>query len=227
MHSVCGVRHGTYPSILKKCVALHFTLGNKPTSTTYTVEGLPLEFSDSCRDLGVVVIHDISCTKLVDRLCSKAYSSLYLIKCSLSPSSSVFVRKKMYITFSEEPSILPLMLWYEMQDVLLLVKCLIDSPDNFTIQDYISFNSNPTRSSSQSKLSCKYSRTSVACHFYFSRVVRLWNSLPCIDLSKSYNLIKQEISDHFWFHFRNNFNPDNLCSFHIACPCSNCYIFSH
>ena len=40
--------------------------------------------------------------------------------------------------------------------------------------------------STRRKLACNYHRTSTARHFHFSRIVRLWNTLPEIDLDISY-----------------------------------------
>ena len=72
--------------------------------------------------------------------------------------------------------LLPLMYWYEIQDLLFLIKCLQNPPDNFNIYDCISFVSSNTRRN-QFMLQCNHTRTSRARHFYFNRVVKLWNSI--------------------------------------------------
>ena len=41
-----------------------------------------------------------------------------------------------------------------------------------------------------------FHRLSSSCHFYFAKVVRLWNKLPSVDLFKTYNAIKKCIYDH-------------------------------
>ena len=38
-----------------------------------------------------------------------------------------------------EINLLPLMFWYELQDILFAVKCLLDPPDNFNLYNYVKF----------------------------------------------------------------------------------------
>ena len=45
-----------------------------------------------------------------------------------------------YRTRLSKLNILPLMYWFELQDVMFIVKCLKVPPDNFNILDHISFN---------------------------------------------------------------------------------------
>lgn len=118
--------------------------------------------------------------------------------------------------------LLPLMYWLEIQDIMFIIKCLKDPPDNFNLEDHVSFVSSTTRASTMNKLQHRYSRSTTTRHFYFNRVVRLWNVLPPFDLSLSYTSIKKLILKHFWDHFLLNFNPDSTCSFHFMCPCSSC-----
>ena len=119
--------------------------------------------------------------------------------------------------------LLPLMYFYELQDILFFVKCLQDPEDNLNIHSFVSF-SKSSRSSRTNKLSHKLCHTTAYRHFYFNRLVRLWNSLPAgtIDLSLSYISIKKSLKQFFWDHFVHNFNSENPCSFHVLCPCSNC-----
>lgn len=119
--------------------------------------------------------------------------------------------------------ILPLMYWYELQDILFLVKNL-HSPDTMDIFKFVSFVKSPTRYGSHSKLRRSSTRTTTTKHFYFNRVVNLWNSLPCIDISLSYACIKHFLFEHFWYHFKHNFNSTNPCTFHYLCPCSSCTV---
>ena len=118
--------------------------------------------------------------------------------------------------------LLPLMHWLEIQDLLFLVRCFKEPTDNFDITSYVSFSTASTRSSGSHKLHHKYSRTSTTRHFYFNRIVRLWNSFPPIDLSASFEAIKRYIYGIFWEHFVADFNPDFVCSFHYSCPCYAC-----
>ena len=118
-------------------------------------------------------------------------------------------------------SLLPLMYWYELNDIMYFVKALKNPSSVF---DYVSFSNNSTRSSTTHKLVHNYTRTSTHRHFYFNRIVRLWNNLPPIDLSKSVQCIKSHLYSHLWNHFLCNFDPNDTCSFHYLCPCSSCLI---
>ena len=72
-------------------------------------------------------------------------------------------------------NLLPLMYWFELQDIMFLVKRLKDPSDNWGIHKYISFVHSVIRmGSSGNKLQINSKRTSAARHFYFNRVVRLW-----------------------------------------------------
>ena len=62
---------------------------------------------------------------------------------------------------------------------MFLIKHLKDPSDNLDIHQYISFVHSVTRmGSSGNKLQINSKRTSAARHFYFNRVVRLWNFIP-------------------------------------------------
>ena len=43
-------------------------------------------------------------------------------------------------------NMLPLMFWYELQQIIYIVKCIQESPDNFDIFNYISLSESWTRS---------------------------------------------------------------------------------
>ena len=79
-----------------------------------------------------------------------------------------------------------------------------------------------TRSGSHMKLVQPLSKHSRDKQFYFNRLPSLWNSLPAIDLTLSYKLIKHRLKVTLWSHFLANFNPESTCSFHYSCPCSKC-----
>ena len=112
--------------------------------------------------------------------------------------------------------ILPLMQWFELHDILFLVKCIKNPPDNFSLSDYFTFTSGPTRSTSNFKLKHTFSKFSATRHFYFNRITRLWNSLPPIDTTKSI------LTNFLWSNFLKSFNSSNPCSFHFLCPCNKC-----
>ena len=75
-------------------------------------------------------------------------------------------------------NLLPLMYWLELQDLYFFIKCIKDPPDNFNILDYVSFSTNNTRSASSNKLVPNFSYYRSSRHFYFNRIIRLWNKLP-------------------------------------------------
>ena len=127
-----------------------------------------------------------------------------------------------YKTRLIQTNLLPTMYWFEQQDILFMIKCFNKPPENFDIWNYMSFSKTTTRSSSTRKLTYKHVRTNMTRHFYFNRIVRLWNSLPQIDLSLSLETLKKKLYNHFWAHFIANFDSSNICSFHIVCPCSKC-----
>lgn len=119
-------------------------------------------------------------------------------------------------------NLLPLMYWLELQDLLFLIKSMKEPSENFNIFQYVKFGTSTTRASSSHHLVHQYHRTSHSSHFYFSRIVRLWNSLQPLDISVSLHLIKSNIKSCLWNHFITNFNSNNVCSFHVVCPCPKC-----
>ena len=120
--------------------------------------------------------------------------------------------------------LLPITLFLEVQDILLFVKLIIDPPDNFSISDYIIFLDSFTRSSSQGKirsaLPLKLPKSSLSNHFYFNRIVRIWNSLPLIDLDSPFSSIKKQIYSIYWDYFITSYSLDNSCSWYRVCLCS-------
>ena len=69
-------------------------------------------------------------------------------------------------------------------------------------------------------LSCKL--TSLHRHFYFTRIVRLWNYVPVIDISLPPEIIKNQLVKYLWYNFSANFNSEFPCTFHLLCPCHRC-----
>ena len=96
---------------------------------------------------------------------------------------------------------LPLMMEYEIADIMFLIKSLKSPSSHFNIADFISFNISNTRSSSYLKLRHSVSKTNIQGHFYFHRIPRLWNSLPLLDTSLSIPSIRARLRQHFWNHF--------------------------
>ena len=75
-----------------------------------------------------------------------------------------------------ELQLLPLMYYYDLQDLLFLIKCLLSPPDNFdiiiTVRTFLYYGT------TAGKLKVNYKHMSTTRHFYFNRVVRLWNAIP-------------------------------------------------
>ena len=119
---------------------------------------------------------------------------------------------------------LPLMMQYEISDIVFFLRSLGSPSPAFNISQYVSFVSSSTRSSGH-KLQRKYSRCDKSRHFYFSRLPRLWNSLPDLNLRKlTPAQAKTQLQQFFWSHFIHNFNSSNTCSFHFKCPCNRCIL---
>ena len=107
--------------------------------------------------------------------------------------------------------LLPLMMEFEISDILFLVKSIKYPSNHFNSLQFINFCSHTTRSSSHLKIRHTLSRNNIQSNFYFNRIPRLWNSLPTIDLSLTLPAIKTILRDHFWNHFLSNFHPDRTC----------------
>ena len=142
-------------------------------------------------------------------------------------------RATKYITSTEldyksrliDTKLLPLSLWLEAQDIFLLIKLMKDPPNNFNITDYISFVSTSTRAATMNRIKRSIPlkpRLNTTRHFYFNRVVRLWNTIPNIDLQLPFNSIKSYILDIFWHIFIQQFDVNNSCTWLLTCPCTNC-----
>ena len=114
--------------------------------------------------------------------------------------------------------LLPLMMLFELGDIVFFIKSLLNISDSLNILSYGSFTTGTTRS-------VKFinsSKSSVSGHFYFRRLPRLWNALPPINLNLSINVIHKQVKKFFWSHFLLHFDSDNICWYHFLCPRYNC-----
>ena len=94
---------------------------------------------------------------------------------------------------------------------------------NLNLNDPISLSSSSTRASSTISLRHNFSCSSTTRHFYFNRVVHLWNALSTLDHpSRAFNSIKKYITNILWNHFLTNFDPDSPCIFHFICSGESC-----
>ena len=119
--------------------------------------------------------------------------------------------------------LLPISYWLELLDLLFILKCLQSPSDNFDITNHISFISSQTRAGSHKRLVVRFARTSTCRHFYFYRIARLWNRVGIADPVDSISLNKSRLTKFFWNHFVHHFNSGDTCSFHVCCPCSQCF----
>ena len=93
---------------------------------------------------------------------------------------------------------LPLMYFFDLQDILFFLQ---SPPDSFDVLQFVAFSDKFTRSASTGKLKYTYHHSSTSCHFYFNRLVRLWNKLPTLDLNLPFFSIKYFLLNHFRDHF--------------------------
>ena len=119
-------------------------------------------------------------------------------------------------------NMLPLMMQYEITDIMFLIKSLNNATDCFNIEKFISFSISGTRSSSYLKLRHTISKSNIQGNFYFHRIPRLWNSLSLLDTSLSVPSILAKLRQYFWNHFLTHFDPNNICTYHYICPCLKC-----
>ena len=83
-------------------------------------------------------------------------------------------------------SLLPLSMIYELNDICFFVKSIKQPSSSFNILNYVSFSCcNNTRSGSFLKLVQPLVLNNRHKHFFFIRIVCLWNSLPPIDIHTS------------------------------------------
>ena len=224
---------------MSKCCLLRFhNRSVSPVHSTYHLDGVPIASLDHCRDLGVIFSNNLSWSLQYGAISAKAYRQLGLIRHTFSSSTSVRVKKLLYLSlvwsqiaycsqvwrphliknitsleriqrratrfilndFSSDYRtrlislhLLPLMYLYELLDVIFFVKCFKSPDPSFPIWDHVSFSTASTRSASAAKLNHKSRSSTLSRHTYFCRLVRIWNTLPPIDLSLSLSTIKLQL----------------------------------
>ena len=118
--------------------------------------------------------------------------------------------------------LLPLMYIYELYDVIFFIKSYKSSFKHFNINDYIKFSESNTRSGTSSKMIHHRSSSNISHNSYSCRLLRLWNSLPPIDLTLPIPIIKRMLFIFLWNHFTKYFNENSVCTYHYYCPCCHC-----
>ena len=144
---------------------------------------------------------------------------------SVQRRATRFIVNNRHLSYKERLtnlSLLPLMMQFEVTDILFFVKNIKNQNSCFPISDYITPSSCSTRQKTFFKLRHTKSSSNPMRQLYFNRLPRLWNSLPYIDLDMSVTSIKRKLFELFWQHFISNFDPDNACTYHYVCPCTKC-----
>ena len=97
--------------------------------------------------------------------------------------------------------ILPLMMVFEMMDILFFVSCLKYPSSHFNILQFVTFTTSSTRSSGCGTLEHYLPKTNRERHFYFHRLPCLWNSIPVVNIQDSLKSIKRKLFLFLWNHF--------------------------
>ena len=111
---------------------------------------------------------------------------------------------------------------FELKDLNFFIKSYKSASSHFNINDYINFRTSITRSSTSHKMIHQCSSSTLSHQLHFCRLPRLWNSLSPIDLTLPTTKIVVFLKTFLWSHFVNNFDSDNVCTFHYLCPCCHC-----
>ena len=106
-----------------------------------------------------------------------------------------------------QTQLLPLTYILDLNDVMFFIKSLHNHHDGFNINDYIKFVTGITRSTSSNKLHQTRSTNNTSRHYYFNCLLRIWNTLPIIDLNDHPTRIKNKLSQYLRIHFLSNFDP--------------------
>ena len=108
----------------------------------------------------------------------------------------------------EQLHLLPLMYTYELNDLMLCIKSLKSPSGHFDISQHIQFASHSTRAASTHRLSYLSTTSSSYHKSSFNKIIRLWNSMPVIDLTLSLSNIKTLLTNYLWTNFGANFISD-------------------
>ena len=119
-------------------------------------------------------------------------------------------------------NLLPLMMEFEIADIIFLIKAFKSPTDHFDINNFVQLSYHKTRASTYFKLKHSICHTTSHKNFYFNRIPCLWNSLPPIDITLSISTIKTKLRRHFWEKFMTSFDSNIICTYHYLCPCTQC-----
>jgi len=177
-----------------------------------------------CQENIIFIFGKISCYLLFNYLETNPDKAYYPYK-RIQRRTTKFILNyytSSYFDGLKKLNLLPLMYIFEFSKIICTIKSLKYPSPSFNITNYITFNDGITRSSSRIKMIHTRSSNNVNRHFFFTRILRLWNTLLPIDLSLSIATNKTTIYKFLYEHFLTNFNSDNPCTYHFLCPCRKC-----
>ena len=124
----------------RKCVAIKFSsTKSKSVSSSpfYSIDKTQIPTPHTHRDLGIVVSSNLSWTNHYNTICSKAYTSLFLIRRSFSPSLPTTIKKRLYLLLVRSKLCYCSQLWRPqlIKDILLLEK-VQRRATKFILNDY-------------------------------------------------------------------------------------------
>ena len=101
----------------------------------YTINGNPVKFSKSHRDLGVLVSEDLSWSKHINSIC---YKSLYFIRRLISQHSSTALRRQLYLTLVRSHLGYCSQLWrpFLVKDILHIEQIQRRHLNNYMLNDF-------------------------------------------------------------------------------------------
>ena len=211
---------------ISKCALVRFSYGTPISpASSYCMGDQDIVALDCLRYLGVLISDDLSWSAHYDLLCSRAYKILGLLRRVFNNVFAIAAKKHLYISLVCSQLTYCSVVWRpHLTDILLFIKSLKYPSESFNILDFVSFCSGPSRSAAHLKLQLSPANRSTnrIRHFYFSRLPRLWNYLPTINLEKSVMSIKSDITAFFWSRFQQTFDPSRPCTYHAVCPCTRC-----
>ena len=172
---------------------------NNKIPTCYQINSTTLPQISQHRNLGLLLSHNLSWSNHYQWICIKELGLL----------------------------LLPLMYVLDFYDIMFFCKALKQPSAHFNTLNFVQFSCTNTRSLSTNKLKYVYYSNNYSHNLYFTRLPKLWNRLPPIDLNQSLLTIKSTIHNYLWHHLNEYFDPTNPCTFHFCCPCIICHGYIH
>ena len=122
-----------------KCSGIQFSSRLSQESNTYNIDGSIIPFVESKCDLGVVVSSNLSWSNHYDRICSKSYKALYVIRRNVPFYSSIQLKKQLYLTLVKSKISYCCQLWrpHLVKDTQSLER-VQQRATNYILQDYTS-----------------------------------------------------------------------------------------